>query len=806
MQSPEIFNRRQQQEPPRTQAREGMKALSSFAKLIALLAAIAGARLAAAETVQILRDPWGIPHVFAKTDAGAFYGLGYATAHDRSVQMTYSLRIVQGRLAEVVGDVKKLARDEPSIDHDRKMRTFGFHRAAQRTAANLDADSKAMLEAYCRGVNDWFAANEDNLPPLFAGTGLTVEPWTPADCLASWWHIGQFFATDGTRDLIAGRNQGRQFDVPADITPMPADDGPAVVKRADVSDAWVARVNEYAQQHGLTTDESGADGPKFSHAWVVGGAKTTTGSAVLVSDPQTPVRNPSLFYEFHIQGRTFNARGMGVPGSPIILIGFTDRVAWGMTALGADQADLFLLETDADRPDRYRLDGAWKPMTVHRETIHIQGGESVEHVVRETEFGPVATEFCFARPADGQVALKRVPMCETDRETIQGALGMMRAQNVREFDTALAGWRFPTANVVFGDADGDIGYRALGALPLRSSADDSQGRRARPARTSADDWREMLPHDVKPAVINPESGFLYSGNHRPIESWYPIPIGAMTGTGGDTVRSWRLRELLEAREQFTPEQVRSIHFDMVNPARRDIVRLGLHLRDNQPGSLSDAALQALAVLQPWFEAGASMSLDEPGSALAMELNTFFRFVSTELAFQYGGGESGLAYFLKTAANRLAQEPDAKLSWRELDFIDAALASAWQACLDKYGRDPDAWQGLAREGVESRRLGYYESLDGFPALDREHALNLPSLADIDGGTIACQTAQSYTQWVPMHDPDAAQSILPIGQSERPGHKSRLSTWDLWSEGQLHPAPLSRTAVEALDVTRQTVDFD
>lgn len=763
-------------------------------------------RVALAESVEILRDPWGIPHVFAETDAAAFYGLGYATAQDRAFQMTYTLRIVQGRLAEVVGSVKMLTRDDTSVDHDRKMRTFGFHRAAQRTAAHLDADSKAMLDAYCRGVNAWFSQNRENLPPLFAETGLEPEPWTPADCLASWWHIGQFFGTDGTRDLIAGRDRGREFSSPRDLEPMPPDDGPAVVKKSDLSDEWIARVDQYASDHGLTPDESGDLGPKFSHAWVVGGKKTTTGSAVLVSDPQTPVRNPSLFYEFHVCGKTFNARGMGVAGSPVVLIGFTDRVAWGMTALGADQADLFLLETDREHPDQYLFDGHWKPMTVYDEVIKVKAGEPVPYTVRETEFGPVATEFCFAGPSDGQVALKRVPTSETDRETIQGALGMIRAQNTAEFDAALEGWRFPTANVVFGDHAGDIGYRALGALPLRSTLDDSHGRRATRARTSSDDWREMLPHDVKPAVMNPASGVLYSGNHRPVESWYPIPIGAMTGTGGDTTRSWRLRERLEARESFTPEEVLDIHFDTVNPARRDIVRLALHLRGQSPESLSDDAGNALDVLDDWLDAGASTSLEKPGSALAQELNTFFRFVSTELAFQYGGGESGLAYFLKTASDRVAAAPGAELDPREREFLDASLGSAWRVCQTKFGPDPEKWQQRAREDVLRRRLGYYESLDQFPELDREQALNLPPLTNVDGGTIACQTSQSYTQWVPMHDPDLSRTILPIGQSERPGDKSRISTWLLWSRGELHPSPLSREKVEALGVDRESVEFN
>ncbi|HNQ91036.1 MAG TPA: penicillin acylase family protein [Verrucomicrobiota bacterium] len=110
---------------------------------------------------------------------------------------------------------------------------------------------------------------------------------------------------------------------------------------------------------------------------------------------------------------------------------------------------------------------------------------------------------------------------------------------------------------------------------------------------------------------------------------------------------------------------------------------------------------------------------------------------------------------------------------------------------------------AREAVRRQRLGYYESLDGFPALDDSLAVPLPALHAIDGGTIGCQTAQSYTQWVPMHDPDQAQSLLPIDQSERPNSPSRTSTLALWSEGALHPAPLSRGAIDRLAVSQTRV---
>jgi len=783
--------------------------------------------------IEILRDPWGIPHVLSDTDAGAFYGLGYATAQDRAFQMTYSLRLIQGRLSEVIGEVRQLNRDDTALDQDRKMRTFGFYRAAGRTAAGLDPDTQALLQSYCDGVNAYFEQHRDQLHPLFDRLGLVPETWTPADCLASWWHLGQFFATDGTRDLIAGRRQNqaetetqtparprdratatrsgstepgrparRPERQPPAVAPetMPPDDAPAVVKRRDLPAEWVERVESYARQNGLVHQAGEAEGPKFSHAWVVGAPKTTTGSAVLVSDPQTPVRNPSLFYEFHLQGPTFNARGIGVPGSPLLLIGFTEHLAWGVTALGADQADLFQLETDPARPDHYRFDGAWRPMTLHSETIRIKGRDPVPHTVRETHLGPIVTAFAFAQPGEPEVALKRIPICEPDRDTVQAAQAMFRARDVRQFDAALANWRFPSVNFVFGDRSGNIGYRVAAAIPVRSRHDPTSGRGAQPGHRPDQDWQGILPFDLLPGVINPAAGYLYSGNHRPIESWYPLPLGAMTGTGGDTLRSWRLRGRLDRQHRFAPEVVLGSHFDAVNPARRDIVRLGLHLRDVLQAPLKEDARLALAHLEPWYRAGAAASLAQPGAELALELNTFFRFVSTDLALVYGGGESGLAYFLKTVNARLEGDPQAALSIPENDFLEQSLASAWQSARRKYGADPNSWNLRARTAVQERRLGYFESLDGFPALDPEAALPFPALLRIDGGTIGCQTAQSYTQYVPLHDPDAALSLLPIGQSERPDQPSRTSTLTLWGSGQLHPAPLSRAKVESLGVTR------
>jgi len=262
------------------------------------------------------RDTWGVPHIFAETDAGAMYGLGYAAAEDRAFQMYYNLRIIQGRLAELTGNVKiGVSSRQPqgrnsALRNDIKMRTIGFYRAAQKVAANLEGENLVLLQAYSDGVNDYIRNNPNDLLYLFETFNLEPEPWTPAACIASWWRIALFFSGDGLREMPAyydikdGKRRVRSFTAAGAIRGRPIRDDASVIQRDDVTDEWIRKVMDFAQQHNLRRKVDVSPprrrpppSPRFSHAWVVGKDKTTDNSSVLVSDPQTPVRNPSLFYE-----------------------------------------------------------------------------------------------------------------------------------------------------------------------------------------------------------------------------------------------------------------------------------------------------------------------------------------------------------------------------------------------------------------------------------------------------------------------------------------------------------------------------
>ncbi len=777
--------------------------------------------------VELLRDRWGVPHVFASTDAGAMYGLGYAAAQDRAFQMYYNLRIIQGRLAEVVGDIKVgVTRQRPqgtssSVRSDVEMRTIGYWRAAEETARQLDPELRTLLEAYSEGINDYLRNHPDERTYLFAKYDLEPERWTPAACIASWWRVSLFFSGDGLRemgtyyDIKDGRRQVRSF-APDDSAGAMAIEGrhvrddASVIERDDVSDEWVKAVMAYATQHNLKRQidvtpmpQRRPEGPRFSHAWVVGKSRTTNGSAVLVSDPQTPVRNPSLFYEFHFSGNTFNARGIGVPGSPNILIGYTPHVTWGLTALGADQADLFLLKTDPNHPDQYLYDGQWRDMDVRSETIVIKDARPRTLTVRRTHLGPVVTSLATGVRRGDEVALKRIPICNPQDDTFRGLLDMIRAKNVYEFQEATGGWIFPSANCVFGDNQGNIGYKTILALPIRSANALLGERAAHEGWDSANDWQGFLPHELLPQVINPKEGWLVSANHRPIASFYPIPMGNSTGSLGDTDRSWRLKERVKAKETFAPADVLDIHYDTVAPFKRDLVRLGYHLRDIQQYPLEEDTLLALDYLEEWRDAGYKSEMQIKGTEILNLMPMAFR-QNFAAATIYGGGGSGLCNMLQTLNARLAENPNAMLSEEEADYVNLILRAAWRYGQARYGDDPAHWNAKARAELLETPLPYMSTLDGFASLDEDSDITYPALTCIDGGTILSQRAQSYTQYVPMNDPDSAMALLPIGISEQPDHPHRLTNYDLWQKAQLRPAPLSRKAVEEISAVQTVLE--
>jgi len=776
--------------------------------VVALLAALIPSHTLAGD-VALLRDERGVVHVFGASDRATLYGAGYACARDRLVQMHWTRRAAQGRLAELVG--LQTGSVETTLAHDLRQRHTGLYRHALEVAPTLDARTRKLLEAYCAGVDAAVAEMGGVLPAPFAGQ--VFEPWTPADCLAVWDRLATLFQPFPADEVKARHDFDTALATLGDLEAAVAavaplsilDESAAVVLEQDVPPGVRAKIAQYAEQMvppGPIAPAT-AEGPKFSQAWAVSRSRSASGKAVLVSDPQTRVSLPSLWYEQRLRGRSFDARGVGVAGCPGFLIGWTPRVAWGVTALGADQADLFRLDTSDVPPGSYRVDGQVVPFETATEALLVAGGPSQELLLRRSLFGPVVTELLPDALPGEEYALAAVPQGDPSGHTVESLLAMLRARGVKGLRKAAAGWRAPGVHLVAADRRGRILYQMLAGIPLRSGLTPLAGFVAQDGDTAAAAWLESVPYELLPSVRDPEAGVLFSANHLPVGDWYGIPLHIGTGGTGDNSRSWRLRELLvgaaggpPAPELLAPEDVRAMRYDVVNPWRREIVRIGLAMQA-AGAALSPTAQAALDILGPWREAGARSLVGEPGYAVAHQLGTGFRKEDApELVPIYGGSSGGLSYFLKSLGARLDAGGEPRFAPAEVAWIDASLARGVLACAAFFGADPAGWDAGFAASNAAFALPYGASLEGFgslaPSLDKSFGpLTLP-----DGGALSGQRSQSYTQCVDFADPDQSRALLPVGVSEDPASSHHTDQAAAWLALELQQAGLpSRKELQA-----------
>jgi len=240
----------------------------------------------------------------------------------------------------------------------------------------------------------------------------------------------------------------------------------------------------------------------------------------------------------------------------------------------------------------------------------------------------------------------------------------------------------------------------------------------------------------------------------------------------------------------------------VSPIKRDLIRLGYHLRDVLEFTLEDETLKVLEYLEHWRANGCKSEMAIKGTEIVNLMPMAFR-QSFVAATVYGGGLSGLCNMLQTINARIEKDPNAPLTGPETEYVNLILRAAWRYGKANYGDDPAKWHERAGAKLLETKLPYFSTLDGFGSLDQEKDLTLPDLSCIEGGTIFSQRAQSYTQYVPLHDVDKSLALLPIGQSEHPDSPYRLSGYGLWSQGRLRAAPLSREKVEKVVTSKKSL---
>lgn len=482
--------------------------------------------------VEVRRDRWGVPHIYAKSQRDLFFAQGFVAAQDRLFQMEMWRRQGEGRLAEVLGPA--------AVQRDRFARLFTYRGSMAREWAAYGADTKAIVTAFVGGVNAYIAQVGDNLPPEFGMLGFRPEPWSITVPLAR--ATGLSGVSNGSSEvlraqLIAVLGVAKVQEImPADPA-RPLDPAPGL----DMNGITAASLGGFAGTFG----DVAYNRIEGSNNWVVNGTKTTTGRPLLANDPHRVITNPAVRYLAHLVAPGWNVIGAGEPAAPGIAIGHNDRIAFGLTVVGMDQQDVYVESVGpctGDAPTSLACVKTARGMTrisTRTDTIRVKGESPRAITLQFTAHGPIVSVDTARKRA---FAIRSVHS-EPGTASYLGSLAMDRARNWPQFEAAMTRWLMPSENMIYADVDGNIGWIAAGLMPKRAWS----GLLPVPG-DGAFEWSGFVPGLTLPRAYNPTSGFINTSNDNILPKGYTTPIAYEWATRH---RSQRVREVLSEPRTFS---------------------------------------------------------------------------------------------------------------------------------------------------------------------------------------------------------------------------------------------------------------
>jgi len=457
--------------------------------------------------VTIARDALGVPHITAANEDDAYFAQGYVEAQDRLFQMDGLRRLAAGDLSEIAGP--------GALELDQDSRRLRMRHIAEAAYAALSAQDRAPLEAYARGVNHFLTTHLHALPIEFTLLGYTPRPWSVVDTILIGLHMYRDLTTTWKDEIL---------------------------KRDMLAAGDRAKVNF------LFPPRSGSELQPGSNAWTVSAAHTAAGKPLLCNDMHLEYAIPGIWYMIHLRAPGLDVAGVSLPGTPSVIVGHNQRIAWGVTNLHFDVQDLYIENFDS-RTGRYLYRGQWEQAREEREIIPVKGSRPVEMRLWITRHGPLyiddAKEHLALRWTAAEPGVFQFPFPEINR-----------AGNWQEFTRALSRFPGPAQNFVYADVDGNIGYHATGKLPIRKGyagdvpVDGSSGNY---------EWQGFIPFDELPSFYNPPSGIIVTANQNPFPPDYPY---AVNGNFASHYRSRQIRNLLMARNGWRAADMLRVQKDV----------------------------------------------------------------------------------------------------------------------------------------------------------------------------------------------------------------------------------------------------
>lgn len=616
--------------------------------------------------VEVIRDPRGIPHIYAANEPDAFYALGFVHAQDRLFQMDFARLLAQGRLSEVIGPA--------TLESDRFMRMLDVTGQVDASLQVMPARWRRQLEAYAAGVNAFLDGHKGAWPPEYVLLRRAPERWDARDSLL-WAKLMSLQLAGNWRGEIARAKLLATWspEMLAQIWPdWPAD-----------SATTLAALYRRFDWDKLAAALPAPLGPsQASNEWALSGARTASGKPLLTNDPHLSLNAPDQWYLAHIETPSLQLVGATAPGAPAMVLGHNGRIAWGFTTTNADTWDLFVERLDPNDANRYLTPDGSQPFDTRTETIKVKGQADAVVTFRSTRHGPVLSDLSAsaraATPPEHVLALSMPALQIVDRTP--GALfALNRATDWPSFVAALADWHAPMQNIVYADREGHIGFYSPALVPIRAKGD---GWLPQPGWTGEYDWTGYVPFADLPHELDPRGGSIANANNRIVPESYPV---FLSRDWDAPYRAQRIRELLDARDAHDRESMAEMLRDDVSLLARELLPSLRGVAVTRPDSR-----RALSLLQAW---DGRMDRLRPE---ALIFHAWMRELTRALLASAKAGEDSVAIGEYPALLRGAlagtspfcSEPD-KAS-RCPAFVIDALDRAIEILSAKYGSDPSHW--------------------------------------------------------------------------------------------------------------------
>jgi penicillin amidase len=768
------------------------------------------------QPVEILRDKYGVSHIYAQNQNDLFFAQGFSAARDRLWQLDIWRRHGEGKMAEQFGP--------RFVEQDRAARLFLYRGDLQTEFASYHPDGQAILTAFAQGINayvDWVKANPEQLPPEFKLTGTEPGYWSPETSLIRLFGLtrnlnGEVKLAQQIAALGVNNVQALGVYEPPIALQVPAGLNVAQITDAVLSDYKLARngqkfeasdfprsplaaTEREALARNLSANLLASLDPDFdptatryeSNNWTISGQRTATGRPILAGDPHRAIAMPSLRYMVHLNAPGWNVIGAGEPALPGVSMGHNERIAFGLTIFAfADEEDLYVYETNPANPNQYRYRGGWEDMRAINETIDVRGQAPVSRQLKFTRHGPVIHEDPAGRKA---YALRAAYLEYPGTAAYLASLRLNQAQNWNEFVAGMERHYTPSENMVYADVDGNIGWFGGSIAPIRPRKDWSG---MLPVPGNGDfEWSGFLDPKALPRAFNPPEGYVATANEYNLPADYPYK-DISNRTWAEPYRVQRIREVLADAQGLDLETSQKLQFDNLSIPARTLVGYAKPLNSTDP-----LVGEGLLLLKDW---DARTEVDsEAATVYEFWLPEVVKRVTELYVPQAAQKTYGNLQTIKVL-EKLAT-PDAAFGPRPAQGRDAlllaALGDGMQKLTATLGNDSSKW-----EWGRLHHIQFEHSLSKMLPPDTAKAWGTPRYAvSGDNDTVHRATFRksdfrqisgaSYRQVIDVGNWDNSRIQNVPGQSADPRSPYYQNLLEGWATGKYVPMAYSREKVES-----------